>query len=175
MHARAHMRVHRHQQITTQPIKNKSGASHRMMPYKWGNLGHTRPQLPHMASDGRPPLVRFFFFKFTHFLVQANPHAVFSYHDDAFDMQLSKRMLTVIVSLNCNVSGVEILGFKPVWYTGCGEAVAFMGAAIHRSVMPDTYTHKTASCMFAPTKKSSCLSSGVELSKAPVKVAMFFD
>ena len=120
-------------------------------------------------SDGMASL------KFTHFLVQANPHAVFSYHNDARDMRMSRRMMTTIVSLNCNVSGVEILGFKPVWYTGCGEAVAFMGAAIHRSVMPDTYTHKTASCMFAPTKKSSCLSSGVELSKAPVKVALFFD
>ena len=32
-----------------------------MMPHKWGNLGHKRSQSPYMASDGRPPLVRFFF------------------------------------------------------------------------------------------------------------------
>ena len=111
--------------------------------------------------------------KYTHFLVQSNPHAVFSYHDDAHDMRLSKRMLTIIVSLNCNVSGVEILGFKPVWYTACGEAVAFMGAAIHRSVMPETYAHQDE-CL-VPTKKRKCVSSELELSKAPVKVAMFFD
>ena len=117
-------------------------------------------------SDGMASL------KFTHFLVQANPHAVFSYHNDAFDMRLSKHMLTIIVSLNCNVSGVQILGFRPVWYTGCGQAVAFMGAAIHRSVMPDTYAHNMA-CL-APMKKSSCLF-GLDVSKAPVKVAMFFD
>ena len=111
--------------------------------------------------------------KLTHFLVQANQHAVFAYHDDAFDTRMSKRMFTIIVSLNCNVSGVQILGFEPVWYTGCGEAVAFMGAAMHRSVMCDTCTHETA-CL-APTKKSACLSSEIDLSKAPVKVVMFFD
>ena len=118
-------------------------------------------------SDGLATL------KFTHFLVQANPHAVFSYHNDAYDMRLSRRMMTVIVSLNCNVSGVEILGFEPVWYTGCGQAVAFLGAAIHRSVMPVTHAQETA-CL-APTKKSRCPPFGGDLSKAPVKVAMFFD
>ena len=90
-------------------------------------------------------------------------------------MRLSKRMLTIIVSLNCNVSGVEILGFKPVWYTTCGEAVAFLGAAIHRSVMPETYSHQEECLVPTKKRKRKCMSSELELSKAPVKVAMFFD
>ena len=157
MHARAHMRVHRHQQITTQPIKNKSGASHRMIPYKWGNMGHTRSQLPHMASDGRPPLVRFFFFKFTHFLVQANPHAVFSYHDDAFDMQLSKRMLTVIVSLNCNVSGVEILGFKPVGTLDVERQLhSWAQLSTDQSCLTHTHTRRHHACSHPQRKVLAC-------------------
>ena len=67
---------------------------------------------------------------FCHELCAATRQAVFSHHDDARDLQLSKHMLTVIVSLNDNQSGVKLYHFEPQWFTHTGDAVIFRGHAL---------------------------------------------
>lgn len=53
-------------------------------------------------------------------------------------MKLSADMLTVIVSLNSNESGLQLLGFNPFWYTRSGDGVVFRGQAQHRTVVIST-------------------------------------
>ena len=89
-------------------------------------------------------------------------------HDDASDLGLSKRMLTVIVSLNDNRSGLQLLGFAPMWYTRTGDAVVFHGHVQHRTVLPADESPGSHG-----RDNGAC--TGAQLACAPVKVAMFFD
>ena len=78
-------------------------------------------------------------------------------------------MLTVIVSLNDNPSGLQLLGFDPVWYACAGDAVIFCGHAQHRTVLP------ADGSLPVSHGRDIRACSAVELARAPVKVAMFFD
>lgn len=95
-----------------------------------------------------------------HFLLQANPISVFSWHDDAFDLRMPRRMVTAIVSLNEVPSCMEVWGFQPAWFTGQGSAVAFPGGARHRSVRGE----------FASEVNNDVTAR----SNGPVKLAIFF-
>ena len=95
--------------------------------------------------------------------------AVFSWHNDASDLKLTKNMLTVIVSLNSNESGLQLRGFEPLWYTRAGAAVAFRGQAVHRTVMP------SAASMPESFGGNMHTCSTAVLARAPVKMAMFLD
>ena len=78
--------------------------------------------------------------KALHFLLQdETEQASFSWHDDAYDLELSSKMhasemTTVIVSLSEACSGMRIWGCEPVLYRGQGDAVAFPGAAAHETL-----------------------------------------
>ena len=78
-------------------------------------------------------------------------------------------MLTVIVSLNDNRSGLQLLGFDPVWYTRTGDAVIFRGHAQHRTVLPADES------LPGSDGRDIVACSVAQLARAPVKVAMFFD
>ena len=109
--------------------------------------------------------------KHTHGLVQADPHAVFAWHDDASDMFMSRRMISVIVSLNDISSGIEVLGQKKhFWYRQRGHTAVFYGHAIHRTVVPLAFLK----CMRG-SRKGILQLSPEELAHAPVKLAFFFD
>ena len=78
-------------------------------------------------------------------------------------------MLTVIVSLNCNESGLQLLGFNPFWYTRSGDGVVFRGQAQHRTVIiSGTRDHLWA------LGGNFCTHTPYGLANAPVKLAMFF-
>ena len=98
--------------------------------------------------------------------------AIFGWHDDASDLVLSKHMLTVIVSLNDNRSGLQLLGFDPVWYTNTGDAVIFRGHAQHRTVLPADESYQL---FYGSDGRDIGACSAAQLARAPVKVAMFFD
>lgn len=88
--------------------------------------------------------------KAMHFLWQSCNLALFSWHRDHEDLRLSGSMVSVIVSLTDDISGMHVWGFpQPFVYRVCGDACAFPGAAWHRSV---------------PGR-----------SGAPVKLALFYD
>lgn len=99
-----------------------------------------------------------------HFLVQANPLAVFSWHDDAYDLKMSRRMVTVVVSLNDVHSCMEVWGFLPAWFNGAGTAHAFPGGARHRSV-------KTS----FTSESNVDIRASVVLRTCPLKLALFFN
>ena len=102
-----------------------------------------------------------------HMLCQFNPFAVFPWHDDAYDLQLSKNMLTVVCSLNDVPSGMQVYGFDPFMYSGTGCVAAFLGAAIHRSV-----ARRTDVC-------SQCIEQQMiwngDPARGPVKLVLFLD
>ena len=101
-----------------------------------------------------------------HFLCQLNPFAVWPWHDDAFDLQLSKHMLTVVCALNEIASGVQIYGFEPFMYTGVGCTVAFLGAGMHRSVVPSLCSVSNAEELMIWDGRPDA---------GPVKVVLFLD
>lgn len=69
-----------------------------------------------------------------HFLLQYSPLAVFTWHNDAGDLLLDNRAVSVIVPLDEVPSGVELWGFGLHLYEGVGACAVFPGAARHRSV-----------------------------------------
>ena len=78
--------------------------------------------------------------KALHFLLQdETEQASFSWHDDAYDLEISSKMhasemTTVIVSLSEACSGMRVWGCEPVLYRQQGDAVAFPGAAAHETL-----------------------------------------
>ena len=76
----------------------------------------------------------------------------------------------MIVSLNSNESGLQLLGFNPFWYTRSGDGVVFRGQAQHRTVtIFGTRDHLWA------LGGNFCTHTPYGLANAPVKLAMFFD
>ena len=104
-----------------------------------------------------------------HFLCQWSEQAVFCYHNDAGDNALSGSMVTVIVPLNAAASGLEVWGFGTHRFE-YGKAVAFPGAALHRSVLApgDRYRGWDGSWW---ANEEACLA----MRNCPLKLAMFFD
>lgn len=102
-----------------------------------------------------------------HALVQANPYALFSWHDDASDMRLSKRSTTVVVALNHVQSAFQLWGFRHALLWCRGQMAAFPGAALHRSL----------GSVFAGNMEQNDITtmSDAVLSSAPHKLVMFFD
>ena len=98
-------------------------------------------------------------------------------------------MLTVIVSLNSNESGLQLLGFNPFWYTRSGDGVVFRGQAQHRTVIISVGGGRfrgsnavSGPCTDWQHDPRTWASSGdvhthtpLDLANAPVKLAMFFD
>ena len=72
--------------------------------------------------------------KYVHFLKQASRQVRFGWHEDAFDLQLSPSMISVIICLRGNGTGMQVWGFPVFQYCGVGAAAAFTGGATHRSV-----------------------------------------
>lgn len=100
-----------------------------------------------------------------HFIVQFSPLAIFSWHNDAQDLCLTQRAVSVIVPLNDAPSGVELFGFDMHQYRGTGAAVAFPSVARHRSV---------ALRPVRDTKEGILAVDTHTLQSHPVKVALFF-
>ena len=69
-----------------------------------------------------------------HFVQQQSQQCQFTWHQDHSDMGLSESMITVVVSLKGEWTGMQVWGFSPFAYSGPGSGVAFPGAATHRSV-----------------------------------------
>ena len=105
--------------------------------------------------------------KHVHALVQANPHALFSWHDDASDMRLSARSMTVIVALNQVLSAFQLWGFSHVLMSSRAQMVAFPGAALHRSL--------GSVCSLSSELSDMTTMPHVMLKGAPHKLVMFFD
>ena len=82
-------------------------------------------------------------------------------------------MLTVIVSLNSNESGLQLLGFNPFWYTRSGDGVVFRGQAQHRTVIISGLSGRDH--LWALGAGNFCTHTPYGLANAPVKLAMFFD
>lgn len=70
----------------------------------------------------------------TSFTLQNSTLAIFTWHNDAADLQLIQRAVSVVVPINIAVSAMEIWGFDVHKYSGAGAAVAFLSAAWHISV-----------------------------------------
>mmetsp|Transcript_19956 Transcript_19956/g.49758 ORF Transcript_19956/g.49758 Transcript_19956/m.49758 type:complete len:371 (+) Transcript_19956:52-1164(+) len=107
--------------------------------------------------------------KHVHLLHQGNPHAMFSWHDDASDLRMSRRSLSAIVSLNNCVSGMQLWGFHPAYYHGCGHVYVFPATALHRSVPP--HDPPGMCCTFDEMVRTN----QSVLYETPLKVALFMD
>jgi len=100
-----------------------------------------------------------------HFIVQNNPIAIFSWHNDTQDLRLHRDAVTVIVPLNNAPAAMEIWGFNMHVYEGIGKAIAFPGAARHRSVSLKSVVDSKQDFLDVDT---------CALQVEPVKVALFF-
>ena len=103
-----------------------------------------------------------------HFILQLQPLTQFTWHNDDVDMGMSKRMITVIVSLNTARSGIQINGFEPHYFEGTGSMVAFPGAAQHQSIVFASDAH-------SDTCRNIWECSQDELRECPAKLCFFFD
>ena len=100
-----------------------------------------------------------------HFIVQHNPIAIFSWHNDTQDLSLHRDAVTVIVPLNNAPAAVEIWGFNKHVYDGIGKAIAFPAAARHRSVSLKSVVDSKQDILDVDT---------CALQVEPVKLALFF-
>lgn len=100
-----------------------------------------------------------------HFIVQYSPLAIFSWHNDAADLAMSRRAVSVIVPLNDAPSAMEVWGFAVHKYSGAGRAIAFPSEARHRSVP----LHETVD-----TREDIIKVAAQDLQAHPVKLALFF-
>ena len=108
-----------------------------------------------------------------HLLHQGNPHATFLWHHDGHDLKLSRRSMTIVVALNDCVSGMQVCGFEPVYYSNCGHAFAFPGSVLHRTLPPPlSETRNAASYTYADALH---LQNGEVWTNSPLKLSIFCD
>ena len=73
-----------------------------------------------------------------HVLLQHSRQATFGWHQDHREhVRMSTKMITVVVLLRGSGTGMQVWGFNVHTYGSAGSAVAFAGAATHRSVVLD--------------------------------------
>ena len=105
--------------------------------------------------------------KCAHLLFQRQRLSVFTWHEDDHDMKMSKQMITVVISLHARAqTGMQVWGFEPFEFTGQGCAVAFAGAAQHRSIRSPQ-----SDDLFKDIRERS----QADLCSGPVKLVFFLD